>query len=83
MREEQELGRVGPLALAAVALPQELFELVLELLDEVVLLAQGREQLADEPVSGVEVVGEWLGRGRHTPYYVDGCSCIGAITSRF
>ena len=32
---------------------------MLELGVEVGLLAEGREQLADEPVGGLEVVGEW------------------------
>ena len=37
--EEQELGRVDPLTLGAVALAEELFELVLELVVEMDLLA--------------------------------------------
>ena len=45
--------------LLAVAPAEELFELVLELGVEVGLLAEGLEQLADEPVGGLEVVGEW------------------------
>ena len=58
--EEQELVGVELLALAAVALAEELFELMLELGVEVGLLAEGLDQLADEPVGGVEVVGEWV-----------------------
>ena len=58
-REEQELVGVELLGLAAVEPAEELFELVLELVVEVGLLAEGREQLADEPVGGLEVVGEW------------------------
>ena len=45
--------------LRAVELAEELFELVLELVVEVGLLAEGLDQLADEPVGGLEVVGEW------------------------
>ena len=58
-REEQELVGVELLGLAAVEPAEELFELVLELFVEVGLLAEGREQLADEPVGGLEVVGQW------------------------
>ena len=58
-REEQELVGVELLGLAAVEPAEELFELVLEIVVEVGLLAEGREQLADQPVSGLEVVGKW------------------------
>ena len=58
-REEQELVGVEFLGLPAVEPAEELFELVLELFVEVGLLAERREQLADEPVGGLEVVGEW------------------------
>jgi hypothetical protein len=43
--EEQELGRVDPLGLRAIALAEELFELVLELLVEMDLLRQRLDQL--------------------------------------
>ena len=66
MREEQQLVGVDLLALPAVALPQELFELVLELGDEVALLPQGLRLFADLAVGGVEVVGECRVVGRHT-----------------
>jgi hypothetical protein len=46
--EEQELGRVDPLGLRAIALAEELFELVLELLVEMDLLRQRLDQLTDE-----------------------------------
>ena len=81
--EEQELSGVDPLALAAVALAEELFELVLELGVEVDLLAERLQQLADELMGGLEVVGEWVGRGDHTLYYVDVCSFVGANFSEF
>ena len=58
-REEQELVGVELLGLPAVDPAEELFELVLEMGVEVGLLAEGREQFADEPVGGLEVVGEW------------------------
>jgi hypothetical protein len=31
----------------------------------------------------LEVVGEWIGEGDHTPYYVDACWSVGAIFSEF
>ena len=71
LREEQELVGVDLLGLLAVALAQELFELVLELGDEVGLLPQGLGQLADLAVGGVEVVGECRVVVRHTFYYGD------------
>ena len=58
-REEQELVGVELLGLPAVEPAEELFELVLEFGVEVGLLAEGLEQLADEPVGGLEVVGKW------------------------
>ena len=64
--EEQELIGVDLLALPAVALAEELFELVLELGDEMDLLPQGLHQLADLAVGGLEVVGECGVAGRHT-----------------
>ena len=63
--EEQELGGVERLGLAAVALAEELFELVLELLVEVGLLGERLQQLADELMAGLEVGGQFAGRGRH------------------
>src|SRR3954469_20309756 len=81
--EEQELSGVDPLALAAVAVAEELFELMLELGVEVDLLAERLQQLADELMGGLEVVGERVGRGDHTSYYVDVCSRVGAKLSEF
>ncbi len=70
--EEQELSGVDLLGLLAVALAEELFELVLELLVEMELLAQRLEQLADELMGRFQVVRELVHeRGVHTPYYVD------------
>ena len=66
MREEQELIGVNRLALPPVALPEELFELMLKPGDEVTLLPQGLRLLADLAVGGVEVVGECGVAGRHT-----------------
>ena len=57
---------VDLLALLAVPLPEELFELVLEPGDEVTLLPQGLRLFADLAVGGVEVVGECGVAGRHT-----------------
>ena len=81
--EEQELGRVDPLALRAVALAEELFELVLELLVEVDLLRQRLQQLADELMGCFQVVREWISEGDHALYYVDACSIAGAFLSEF
>ena len=81
--EEQELSGVDPLALPAVALAEELFELMLELGVEMDLLAERLQQLADELMGRLEVVGEWVGRGDHTLYYVDVCSFVGANFSEF
>jgi hypothetical protein len=68
LREEQELVGVELFGLPAVEPAEELFELILEVGVEVGLLTKGREQLADQPVGGFEVVGEWGVDldGRHT-----------------
>ena len=63
--EEQELGRVDRLGLAAVPLAEEQLELVLELLGEVRLLDERLQQLADELMAGLQVGGQFAGRGRH------------------
>ncbi|MGZ3357235.1 MAG: hypothetical protein ACXVBO_20600 [Isosphaeraceae bacterium] len=63
MGEEQELSGVDSLALPAEAVAEELFELVLELLVEMGLLMERREQLADELMGRFQVVGKLLGRG--------------------
>jgi hypothetical protein len=76
--EEQELGGVDPLALPAVAMAQELFELMLEFGVEVELLGERLQQLADEPMGRLEIIGERVVRGDHTPQYVDRCSIVGA-----
>jgi hypothetical protein len=68
--EEQELSWVDLLALAAVAVAEELFELMLELGVEMELLGERLQQLADELVGRLEVIGEWVGRSDHTPLYV-------------
>jgi hypothetical protein len=52
-------------------LAEELFELMLEFGVEMDLLAERLQQLADELMRRLEVVGEWVGRGDHTLYYVD------------
>jgi len=44
---------------------------VLELVVEMDLLAERREQLADELMGRFEVIREWIGRGDHTSYYVE------------
>src|SRR5262249_305180 len=69
MRKEQELVRVELLGLAAVALAQELLELVLELLDQMVLEAQRLDELADQLVGRVQIGGEFAPGGRHTLEY--------------
>ena len=66
LSEEQELSGVDPLALPAVALAEELFELMLEFGVEMNLLAERLQQLADELMGRFDVVGEWVGRGDHT-----------------
>jgi hypothetical protein len=81
--EEQELSGVDPLTLPAVALTEELFELMLEFGVEMDLLAERLQQLADELMGRFEVVGERVGRGDHTPNYVDVCSFVGANFSEF
>ena len=81
--EEQELSRVDPLGLRAVALAEELLELVLELLVEMDLLGQRLQQLTDELMGRLQVVREWIREGDHTLYYVDACSIVGAIFSEF
>ena len=63
--EEQELGGVDRLGLAAVPLAEEQLELVLELLGEVRLLDERLQQLADELMAGLQVGGQFAGRGRH------------------
>jgi hypothetical protein len=70
--EEPELCGVDPLALLAVAVVEELFELMLELLVEMDLLVERGEQLTDELMGRFEVVGEGVHeRGVHTYYYVE------------
>ncbi len=81
--EEQELGRVDLLRLRAVALAEELLELVPELLVEMDLLGQRLEQLTDELMSRLQVVREWVREGDHTLYYVNVCSIVGAVFSEF
>ena len=81
--EEQELSGVDPLGLLAVALAEELFELVLELLVEMDLLAQRLQQLADELMGRFQIVWEWVRDGDHTLYYVDGCWSVCALFSEF
>ena len=58
-REEQELAGVELFGLPAVDLPKKLLELVLKFFAEMRLLAERRQQLADEPVSGFEIFGKW------------------------
>jgi hypothetical protein len=60
-----------------------LFELMLELGVEMNLLAERLQQLADELVGRLDVVGERVGRGDHTPNYVDVSSFVGANFSEF
>ena len=38
---------------------------------EMNLLAERLQQLADELMGRLDIVGEWVGRGDHTPNYVD------------
>ena len=57
--EEQELGGVELLRLLAVKSTQELLELMLEFLVEMGLLPERLQQLADQPVGGLDIVGEW------------------------
>jgi hypothetical protein len=65
------VNRRGRLSLRAIALAEELLELVLALLVEVDLLGQRLQQLADELMGRLEVVREWVREGDHTPYYGD------------
>ncbi len=58
LREEPELAGVELLALPAVEPAEDLFELVLEVGVEVGLLAERGEQLADEPVGTLDVLGQ-------------------------
>ena len=81
--EEQELSRVDLLGFRAVALAEELFELVLELLVEMDLLSERLQQLTDELMGRFQIVREWVREGDHTLYYVDGCSIVGAFFSEF
>ena len=60
-----------------------MFELMLELGVEMELLGERLQQLADELMGRLEVVGEWFGQGDHTLYYVDVCSFVGAKFSEF
>jgi hypothetical protein len=57
-REQNQLTGINGLALLAVALSQELLELVLEVSDELVLLTERLGQCTDLAVGGVEVAGE-------------------------
>ena len=81
--EEQELSRVDLLGLPAVALAEELFKLVLELVVEMKLLGERLQQLTDELMGRFQVVREWISEGDHTLYYVDECSIVGALFSEF
>ena len=81
--EEQELSGVDLLGFLAVALPKELFELVLELLVEMDLLTKRLQQLADELMGRFQIIWEWVRDGDHTLYYVDACSSVGALFSEF
>ncbi len=60
-----------------MALAEELLELVLELVDEMRLLAERLEQLADELMGRPEVIGEWIIEGDHILYYEDACWSVG------
>ena len=64
--EEEQLGGIDRLALLAIPLAEEPFELVLEPGDEVILLAERLGQLADLAVGGVEVAGECRVVDSHT-----------------
>ena len=56
--EEQELVGVELLGLLAIEPSEEQFELMLEFFVEVGLLVQALEQFADEPVGGLDVLGQ-------------------------
>jgi hypothetical protein len=62
---------IDRLALLAVALAKELFELMLKLGDELILLTERLGQLVDLAVGRVEVVGESRVAWCHTLYYGD------------
>jgi len=81
--EEPELSGVDPLGLPAVALAEELFELMLEFGVEMELLGERLQQRADELMGRLEVVGVGVGRCDHTLYYGDLCSFVGAKFSEF
>jgi len=68
VREEGQLVGIDLLPLLAVALPQELLELMLELGDEVILLTKGLGQFADLAVGGIEIIRQ-SSVARHTLYY--------------
>ena len=74
--EEQELVGVELLGLLAVEPAEEEFELMLELLVEMGLPVQAGQQLADEPVGGLDVVGQrGVGiEGRHAVLTREGSS---------
>ena len=62
LSEEQELSGIDPLALPAIALAEELFELMLEFGVEMKLLAERLQQLADELMGRLDVVRERVAR---------------------
>ena len=65
--EKKELVGIELLGLLAVQSAEEQFELMLELFVEVGLLVQAGQELADQPMGGFDVVGQWgFGiEGRH------------------
>jgi hypothetical protein len=71
VREEQQLIGIDRLALFAVSLSEELFELVLKPGDELILLTERLGQLVDLAVCRVEVGGECGVAWCHTLYYGD------------
>ena len=81
--EEQKLSGVDLLGFLTVALPQKLFELVLELLVEMDLLTKRLQQLADELMGRFQIIWEWVRDADHTLYYVETCSSVGALFSEF
>ena len=81
--EQQELSGVDLLALLAVALAKELFELMLELLVEMNLLTKRLQQLADELMGRFQIIWEWVRDADHTLYYVETCSSVCAFFSEF
>ena len=64
--KEQKLGRIELLGPGAVALTEELFELVLELGDEMLLGVHRLGELADQLMGGGQVVRQLVGCDRHT-----------------